>query len=82
MCVCLIGQFSYQGCVHQGAVVSPLLITIFYEALSRSFKICRSWELLYAGDLVLVAETLEDLLKKPAIWKDKFCGKGDSFQCL
>ena len=49
---------------HQGAVLSPLLFMIVMEALSKEFRVGCPWELLYAGDLVLVAETLEDLKKK------------------
>ena len=37
---------------------------IVMEALSKEFRVGYSRELLYAGDLVLVAETLEDLKKK------------------
>ena len=40
------------------------------EALSREFRNGCPWELLYADDLVLTAETLEDLKKKLTIWKD------------
>ena len=46
------------------------------EALSREFKVGCPWELLYAGDLVLMAETLEDLKKKLTIWKDNIEAKG------
>ena len=49
---------------HQGAVLSHLLFMIVMEALSKEFRVGCPWELLYAGDLVLVAETLEDLKKK------------------
>ena len=44
--------------------MSPLLFVIVMEALSKEFRVGCPWELLYAGDLVLVAETLEDLKKK------------------
>ena len=42
----------------------------FLEALSRKFKFICPLELLYAHDLVLMAETLQDLKKKLTIWKD------------
>ena len=45
------------------------------EALSRDFKVSCPWELLYADDLVLVSETLEDLKEKLTIWKDNIEGK-------
>ena len=43
--------------MHQGSVLSPLLFIIVLEALSREFREGLPMELLYADDLVLVAET-------------------------
>ena len=42
--------------MHQGSVLSPLLFIIALEALSREFREGLPMELLYADDLVLVAE--------------------------
>ena len=79
-CVRLNGQFSdkfnIKIGVHQGAVPSPLLFIIVMGALSREFKVGCSWELLYADDLMLIAETLEDLKKKLTIWKDNIEARG------
>ena len=44
------------------------------EALLREFKVGCLWELLCTDDLVLMAETLEDL-KKVTIWKDNIEAK-------
>ena len=49
--------FSVRVGVHQGSVLSPLLFIIVLEALSREFREGLPMELLYADDLVLVAET-------------------------
>ena len=46
------------------------------EALSRELNVGCPWKLLYADDLVLVAETLEDLKKKIKMWKDIHGKKG------
>ena len=46
------------------------------EALSREFKVGCPYELLYADDLVLMSETLEDLKEKLTIWKNNIEGKG------
>ena len=46
------------------------------EAISRKFKVGCPWELLYADDLVLMAETLENLKKKLANWKENIKAKG------
>jgi len=32
--------------------------------LSREFRVALPWELLYAGDLVVIAETEDDLIKR------------------
>ena len=49
--------------VHHGSVFSPLLFIMVLEALCE----CRSGcphELLYADDLVLIAEIMEELIEK------------------
>ena len=61
--------FSVRVGVHQGSVLSPLLFIIVLEALSREFKEGLPMELLYADDLVLVAETEELLMEKLRKWK-------------
>ena len=55
--------------VHQGSVLSPLLFIIVLEALSIEFRTECPWNLLYADDLVLVAETMQDLVRKFESWK-------------
>ena len=68
--------FSVKVAVHQGSVLSPLLFIIVLEALSRKFRGGLPWELLYADDLVLMAET-EDLLKEKIMkWKAVMEEKG------
>ena len=49
--------FSVRVGMHQGSVLSPLLFIIVLEAMSREFRVGLPMELLYADDLVLVAET-------------------------
>ena len=61
--------FSVRVGVHQGSVLSPLLFIIVLEALSREFRQGLPMELLYADDLVLVAETEELLMEKLRKWK-------------
>ena len=56
--------------VHQGSVLSPLLFIIMLEALSREFREGLPMELLYADDLVLIAESKELLLEKLRKWKN------------
>ena len=70
------GVFDVQVGVHQGSVLSPLLFIIVLEALSREFHTSRPWEVLYADDLVLLADTMDELLSKLGNWKKHLEAKG------
>ena len=48
-------QFPVRVGVHQGSVLSPLLLIIVLEALSKKCRKELPYELQYADDLVLVA---------------------------
>ena len=62
--------------VHQGSVLSPLLFIIVLEALSTKFRIGLPWELFYADDPALLAESEEQLLEIIKQWKDGMEQKG------
>ena len=68
--------FDVKVGVHQGSVLSPLLFIIVLEALSRKFRTSCPWELLYADDLVLIADTMDELLSKLGNWKKHLEAKG------
>jgi len=46
------------------------------EAISREFRVALPWELLYADDLAVIAETVEELIKRLNEWKDYVESKG------
>jgi len=69
-------EFNVKVGVHQGSVLSPLLFTIVLDALAQNFRGGLPWELLYADDLVLVAESEERLLEKIRKWKTGLESKG------
>jgi len=54
----------------RGSSLSPLLFAIVMEALSREFRVALPWELLYRDDLVVIAETEDDLINRLNEWKD------------
>ena len=62
--------------MHQGSALSPLLFVIVMEAISREFRVALPWELLYADDLAVIAETEEELIKRLNEWKDNMESKG------
>ena len=62
--------------VHQGSVLSPLLFIIVLEALSREFQAGVPWEDLYADDLVIIADSLEECVRRLLIWKEAMEKKG------
>ena len=69
-------EFGVKVGVHQGSVLSPLLFVIVLEALSCEFHTGTPWELLYADDLVISAETEEGLKLKLNKWKTEMEAKG------
>ena len=62
--------------MHQGSGLSPLLFVIVMEAISREFRVARPWELLYADDLAVIAETEEELIKRLNECKENVESKG------
>jgi len=57
-------SFEVKVSMHQGSGLSPLLFVIVMEAISREFRVALLWELLYADDLAVIAETEEELIKR------------------
>jgi len=56
--------FEVKVGMHQGSALSALQFVIVMEALSREFIDALPWELLYADDVLVVAETEDDLIKR------------------
>ena len=69
-------DFNVNVAVHQGSVLSPLLFIIVLEALSSEFRTGVPWELLYADDLALIVESLEECIPKFKAWKSGMESKG------
>ena len=69
-------EFGVGVGVHQGAVLSPLLFVNVLDVVSENIRRGLPWELLYADDLVIVAETEEELKERLTVWKDCLEGKG------
>ena len=53
--------------MHQSSGLSPLLFVIVMVAISREFRVALPWELLYADDFAMIAETEEQLINHNSI---------------
>ena len=63
-------KFPVSVGVHQGSVMSPLLFNIVLEEVARDCRIGDPWELLYADDLVLTAETKQEVVEMFGRWRE------------
>ena len=52
-------DFGIEVGVHQVSVLSPLLFIVVIEEATKECRVGNPWELLYADDLVLTAESRE-----------------------
>ena len=62
--------------LHQGSVLSPLLIAVVMDVVSSEARSGLSCELLYADDLVIMVPTMEQLGRRVADWRASLLGKG------
>ena len=73
--------------VHQGSALSPLLFIMAINVLTQGFRDGSLMELLYADDLVLCGESLNEVMHKCGRWKNAVEGKGlrvnvDKTKCM
>jgi len=61
-------SFEVKVGMHQDSALSPLLFVMVMEALSREFRVALPWEL-YTDDLVEIAETEDNLIKRLNEWR-------------
>src|SRR5437867_6817049 len=69
-------SFEVMVGVHQGSVLSPILFNIVMQAIADNFKKGLPWELLYADDLVLLAESRLELEERLTEWMARLKEKG------
>ena len=66
----LSSSFSVKVGVHQGSSLSPLLFIIVMDILTEDVIDGSLMELLYADDLVLCGESLNEVMDKCGRWKN------------
>ena len=69
-------EFDVKVGVHLGSILSPLLFIIVLEALSHEFWADVPWEDLYADELVIIADSLEECVRRLLIRKEAMEKKG------
>ena len=68
--------FNVKVGLHQGSVLSPLLFVTVMELIPRELQAGLPVELLYADDLILMAESEDSLCDKIVKWKSGLEAKG------
>ena len=68
-------EFEVKLGVHQGSVLLPLLFVIVVDVITENARGVVN-ELLYADDLVIMSEDMEDLKERFWNWKDALESKG------
>ena len=61
--------------VHEGSALSPLLFIMVMDILAEDVRDGSLMELLYADDLVLCGESLNEVIDKYGRWKNAVEGK-------
>jgi len=62
---------------HSGETVCDLLYTSYlYLTVIREFRVTLPWKLSYADDLVVIAETEDDLIERLNEWKSNVVNTG------
>ena len=69
-------EFGVGVGVHQGSELSPLFFIMVLETLSCEFSLVVPWEILYADDLVIIADSMGECITKLKAWKANMEEKG------
>ena len=69
-------EFEVKIGVYKDSVLSLLLFIIVLEALPRKFRSGVPWEDLYTSDLVIIAESFEECVRRLLTWKEAMEEKG------
>ena len=62
--------------VHQGSALIPLLFVVVIKEATREAIGEGLWDLLYADDLVITAESKEEAVRRSGVWKKEMETRG------
>ena len=62
-------EFEIKVGLHQGSTLSPLLFAVIIDVLSEHLRAENLWELLFADDLVIMADSEEQLQERLVKWQ-------------
>ena len=68
--------FDIKVGLHQGSALSPFLFIVVMDTISKEFRGRLPWELLFADDLVIIAESKEELQEKWLRWQRGMASQG------
>ena len=68
-------DFGIELGVHQGSVLSPLLFIVVMEEATKECRVGDPWELLYADDLIVTAESREGVEALFEEWRGILSGR-------
>ena len=69
--------FNVEVGLHQGSALSPFLFLVVIDTITKELRDQHElWELLFADDLVIVADTEEEMQERFLSWKESLEGKG------
>ena len=69
-------EFQVKVGMHQGSVLSPFRFVVVVDVVTEFVGVGALSELLYADDLILMSETIEENRDKFLRWKEYFESKG------
>ena len=69
-------EFAIGVGVNQGSALSPLLFVVVMHKATRAARGEGLWDLLYADDLMITAESEEEAARKFSVWKREMETRG------
>ena len=69
-------EFQIRVGLHQGSGLSPFLFIVILDTISDEFRKGTPWDLLFADDLAVAAETEEEMQERWMTWQNGMEGKG------